>query len=164
MPGEQPKNGGNGTSKLLTVLAQSGNQWVQLATVGLVALSGLGNWVATWNSSDRNKQEIEISRRVAWESNERVRQEVIKQVDDIHQWMKASTEEFHRGNEDSAANKKVLLVFKEELEGFEARQLSVLLNQNKMMESDSQVLNEIHQIAVRLDKLKSEDQMRGAPQ
>jgi hypothetical protein len=143
----QKQNGattGNGTAKLLTVLAQSGNQWVQLATVGLVALSGVGNWVATWNSSDRNKQEIEISRRVAWEGEQRIREEVRHQIEDIHKWIQDSIDEFHKGNADSAQNKRLLGEFKEELAGFEARQLAVLNNQNSIMANQTQLLNDLH--------------------
>jgi hypothetical protein len=106
-PASQPPQS-NGVDKLLMTLAQSGDKWIQFSVLVLVGLSGLGNWAATWNSSDRNKQEIEVSRRVAWESNERIRQEVIKQVADIHEWMKNATEEFHKGNEDSASNKRML--------------------------------------------------------
>jgi hypothetical protein len=140
---EPAKPGGNGTANLLTTLAQSGNQWVQLATVGLVALSGVGNWVATWNSSDRNKQEIEISRRVAWEGEQRIREEVRRQIDDIHKWIQDSTDEFHKGNVDSAQNRRSLGEFKEELAAFEARQLAVLNNQNSIMANQTKILNDL---------------------
>jgi len=95
-------------SQLLSTLAQSGHQWVQFAVLILVGLSGFGNWVATWNSGDRSRQEIEVSRRVAWEGQERLREEVRRQVNDIHMWLKEATEEFHRGNADSAENNKML--------------------------------------------------------
>ena len=95
-------------SQLLSTLAQSGHQWVQFAVLILVGLSGFGNWVATWNSGDRSRQEIEVSRRVAWEGQERLREEVRRQVNDIHMWLKEATDEFHRGNADSAENNKML--------------------------------------------------------
>jgi|SRR6516165_12631460 len=104
-PPEQPKNG---AQKLLATLAQSGDKWVQFGILVLVGLSGFGNWAATWNSGDRNRQEIEISRRVAWEGQERLREEVRRQVNDIHMWLREATEEFHRGNADSAENNKML--------------------------------------------------------
>jgi len=141
-PSPPPKQ--NGTAALLTTLAQSGNQWVQLGTLLCVGIAGIGNWAATWNSSDRNKQEIEISRRVNWESNERIRQEVIKQVGDIHDWMKGATDEFHKGNEDTAQNRKVLMQFKEDLEGFQKRQLAALANQQSILDNQSRILKELH--------------------
>jgi hypothetical protein len=107
---------------LLTTLAQSGNHWVQLGTLALVGFAGLGNWAATWNSSDRNKQEIEISRRVAWESEARIKQEMIAQVAEIHRWMREATDEFHRGNEDSAYNRKTLDQIKKDLEDLQKKQ------------------------------------------
>ena len=139
MSGEKP----NGMIHLLTTLASSGHAWVQFGTLVLIGITGFGNWVATWNSADRNKQEIEINRRVAWEGEQRLKAELIRQVADIHDWMRKATEEFHQGNEDSAANRKLLGVFKEELEGFEARQLAVLNNQNKIMDNQTAILKEL---------------------
>jgi hypothetical protein len=139
---QQPKQ--NGMAALLTTLAQSGHQWVQLATVALVAISGLGNWVATWNSGDKSRQEIEISRRVAWEGEQRIKAELVKQVAEIHKWMQEATAEFHQGNTDSAANRKLLGLFKEELDAFEARQLAALNNQNAILRNQTDILNELH--------------------
>jgi hypothetical protein len=119
---DQPSKPPNGMNQLLSTLAQSSNQWVQLGTLAMVGLAGLGNWAATWNSADRNKNEIEISRRVAWEGEQRVRAEVIKQVQEIHNWMQEATEEFHRGNADSAANRKTLEELKKELEDLQKKQ------------------------------------------
>src|SRR5215469_12501250 len=104
----QPHKSSNGMVQLLTALAHSGDKWVQFGILLLVGLSGFGNWVATWNSADRNKQEIEVSRRVTWEGQERIRQEVFRQVAEIHRWMQEATEEFHKGNEDSASNRRTL--------------------------------------------------------
>jgi hypothetical protein len=98
----------NGISQLLSTLAQSGDKWVQFGILALVGLSGFGNWVATWNSGDRNRQEIEVSRRVAWEGQERLKEEVRRQVNDIHMWLREATQEFHKGNEDSAENNRLL--------------------------------------------------------
>lgn len=111
----------NGMTAVLSALAQSANKWVQLGTLGLIGLTGFGNWAATWNSSDRNKQEIEISRRVAWEGEQRIRAEVIKQVADIHEWMRNATDEFHKGNEDSAYNRKTLAKLSDELDDIQRR-------------------------------------------
>jgi hypothetical protein len=140
------------TSKLLTTLASSGSHWVQLGTVALVALSGLGNWAATWNSSDRNKQEIEVSRRVAWEGEQRIKQELVKQVAEIHEWMKAATVEFHQGNLDSAANRKTLGEFKEGLDAFEIRQLSALTNQEKILNNQTKILEQLQDFVKKREK------------
>ena len=134
----------NNTTALLSTLAQSGHAWVQFGTLALIALSGIGNWVATWNSSDRNRTEIEVSRRVAYESEQRIRQEVSRQVAEIHSWMQEATDEFHRGNADSADNKKILRGFQIELTNFESRQVGVLNNQTKMLQNQGQLLEELH--------------------
>jgi hypothetical protein len=106
----------NGLSQLLSTLAQSGSQWVQLGTLALVGFAGLGNWLATWNSSDRNKDEIQASRRVTEESEWRIKQELVRQVAEIHAALKQSAEEFHKGNEDSAYNHQMLDQLKKELD------------------------------------------------
>lgn len=97
----------NAMGALLT-MASTGDNWVKLSTLGLIALSGFGNWMATWNSSDRNKQEIEVSRRVTWEGEQRIREDVRKQINDMHNWMEEAKQEFHKGNEDSASNRRML--------------------------------------------------------
>ena len=112
----------NGTLVLLSTLAKSGHAWVQGGTLVLIALSGFGNWVATWNSADRNKAEIEVSRRVAWESEQRVKQELVTQVAEIHGWLKEAATEFHQGNIDSAWTRKTLAGITDELKDFEDRQ------------------------------------------
>ena len=135
----------NGMSQLLSTLAQSGDKYVQLGILILVGLSGFGNWIATWNSGDRSRQEIEVSRRVAWEGQERLREEVRRQVNDIHQWLREATEEFHKGNADSASNNKILKGFQTELQSFEARQLAALSNQTKILQGQTQILTEVHE-------------------
>jgi uncharacterized protein HemX len=109
MPTEdQDASKANGAIALLARLAHSGNAWVQFGILVLVGLSGLGNWVATWNAGDRNKAEIEVSRRINQENQDRLREEVRQQVAEIHRWINEARTEFHRGNEDSAANRKML--------------------------------------------------------
>jgi len=51
-----------------------------------------------------------------------------------------------------------------ELDDFKRWQTQAGKNQEDLMRSDSQILREIHDIAVRLDRLKSLDQQRGMPQ
>lgn len=120
-PTGDPQGTKNGLTGLLTMLAHSSNAWVQAGTLVLIAFSGLGNWVATWNSADRNKTEIEISRRVAWEGEQRIREDVRKQVADIHKWMSDATEEFHKGNADSAANRRMLAKLSDEVDDIQRR-------------------------------------------
>ena len=50
------------------------------------------------------------------------------------------------------------------LDEFEDRQKKALENQNAMMRNDTELLNEVHQIVLRLDRWKSLEQQRGAPQ
>ena len=51
-----------------------------------------------------------------------------------------------------------------ELDDFKRWQRVAGENQQAMMKNDSRLLEEVHEIAVRLDRLKTQDQMRGAPQ
>jgi len=94
----------NGTAQLLTTLAQSGDKWIQFGILCLVGISGFGNWFATQNSGQQNLA-----------GQERIKQEVREQINDMHGWIednrrfiKESVDEFHRGNADSSANRKLL--------------------------------------------------------
>jgi hypothetical protein len=118
---QPPAKSSNGMMNLLSTLAQSTNKWVQLGTLGLIAFSGIGNWVATWNSADRNKAEIEISRRVAWEGEQRIRAEVIAQVHDMHDWMVQARNSFSQGNADSAENRKMLVKLTQDIDDIERK-------------------------------------------
>ena len=51
-----------------------------------------------------------------------------------------------------------------ELDDFKRWQRQAGENQQAMMKNDSRLLEEVHQIAIRLDRLKTQEQMRGAPQ
>jgi hypothetical protein len=75
----QPPPGGkpNGTGQLLTVLAQSGDKWIQFAVLVLVGITGLGNWLATQNTSQQQLQ-----------GQQRIRDEVIQQVGQSYRWTK----------------------------------------------------------------------------
>lgn len=98
----------NGMVQALAQLAQSGHAWIQFGTLALIGLSGIGNWVATWNSANQNKEQIEINRRISWEGEQRIREDVRRQVAEIHDWIRESKDDFDRGNADSAANKRTL--------------------------------------------------------
>jgi hypothetical protein len=151
----------NSTPNVLSTLASSSSQWVQLATVGLVALSGVGNWAAT----NHNKEELSAGQ-------ERIRAEVIRQVDEIHEWVEKSRAEFHQGNEDSAANRKLLTaIMREDLQTFGDRQQTALNNQNKIMQAQTQILENdtvliqnINKIVEEFARYKKLEQQRGAPQ
>lgn len=156
---QKPADHGPGTSAVLTTLAQSPNQWVQLATVGLIALSGLGNWMATNQASDRSS-----------EGQREIRKEVREQIDDVHRWIGQNMDEFHRGNQNAESNRRMLESFNAELLDFERRQLSgletqsvMLKNQQKILENDTLVLSEVHKIVEKFDRWKTAEQMRGAP-
>ena len=135
----------NNKGTLLNALAQSPHQWVQLATVALVALTGFANWAATQNSGDRSRHEIEEARRANTEGQQRIKDEVVRQVAEIHSWLKQAQEEFHAGNADSANNRKILLAFKDELAAFETRQLAALDNQTAILKNQSAILQQLHQ-------------------
>lgn len=111
----------NGLMTALSFLAQSGHIWVQFGTLLLIAITGLFNWVATWKSSDRNKEELQINRRVAWEGEQRIRDDVRKQVQEIHDWIKESKDDFNRGNADSAENRKMLTELTRDINDIERR-------------------------------------------
>jgi len=167
---ESPPSKQNGALALLSELARSGNAWVQFGTLVLIAFTGLGNGVATWNASRENKAEIETNRRVAWEGEQRIKAVLVQQVAEIHNWMKDATSEFHQGNADSASNKKLLAKFQDELEGFESRQLRAidgiqqsLRNQNVMMDNETRILQEIRGMVERFERYKKLEQERGAP-
>jgi len=63
---QPPKQNGSATSALLQ-MASGGDNWVKLATIGLIVLSGGSNWLATQRSGDDNREEV---RRVVSEINE----------------------------------------------------------------------------------------------
>jgi hypothetical protein len=106
---------------LLTTLAQSGHAWIQAGTLILVAATGFFNWAATWNASDRNKLELETNRRIGWESEQRIRDEMRKQLTEVHDWIRESRDDFSRGNQDSAENRKMLTTVIQDLNGIERK-------------------------------------------
>jgi hypothetical protein len=111
----------NGIAALLTTLAQSSSVWVQGGTLLLIGISGFGNWVATWNSADRNKTEIEVSRRVAWEGEQRIKAEVVRQVQEMHDWVAQARAAFAQGNTDSAENRRMLVKLSQNVEDIERK-------------------------------------------
>jgi len=123
----------NGTTQLLATLAQSGDKWIQFGILCLVGLSGLGNFFATQTAQLQNTA-----------GQDRIRVEVREQIAEMHtwiqqnrEWIKQSVDEFHKGNADSSENRKILEQFKEEIIGFEKRQLAMLNNQ-------TEILNQLH--------------------
>jgi len=135
-PGSKP----NGASQLLTLLAQSGDKWIQFGVLVLVGISGLGNFVATQSAQNQNTA-----------GQDRIRLEVREQIAEMHkwisenrEWIKQSVDEFHKGNVDSGENRKTLEEFKSELAGFEKRQMAVLSNQTSIMNSQTAILEKLH--------------------
>jgi len=78
--------------------------------------------------------------------------------------MRDATDEFHKGNADSAANKKMLVDFKDEVIGFEKRQLTALDNQKEIIRVQGQILTHTHEIVERFERWKKLEQQRGAPE
>src|SRR4029077_1082595 len=150
-----PKNGPS--AAVLTTLASSSNMWVQLSTVALVAISGFGNWAATWESSDRNKQEIV-------QKADRIRAEAKQQIDDIHKWIAESQDEFHKGNIDSSINRRILSQFKDEMSDFERRQMVMLSNQSSMLENQGKILAEQNKIMDQMHGWVEEHKKQEKPQ
>ena len=74
----------------------------------------------------------------------------------------------HTGNvqitEEQRAGLRQMADLHNELDDFKRWQRVAGENQQLMMKNDSRLLEETHEIAVRLDRLKALDQMRGAPQ
>lgn len=158
-PGSEAKKA-NGMAHVLASLATSGSAWVQLGTLALIGLSGLGNWIATWNSANENKAQIEINRRVAWEGEQRIRDDVRREIQEIHEWIRESKDDFEKGNRDSAANRKMLGGIVEEIHAGQENQTKLLENQTALLrgqkvvlENDAKILAEI---ARALSPLRSE--------
>jgi hypothetical protein len=86
---------------LLTTLAQSSSQWVQLATVGLVAVSGLGNWLATNNNGGETRTQVAVAREQAF----RDLRDLHNALDDFEKRQKAVLE----GLQLSARNQQQML-------------------------------------------------------
>ena len=140
MPPQPPQN----SSGILTTLAGSSHAWVQLATVALVALSGVGNWIATNQSAARSQAELELNRRATGESETRLKAELVRKVAEIHSWLKDAQAEFHQGNLDSAANRKTLLELvnaqQTNINDFETRLTALLSNQGNMLKNQNDLL------------------------
>jgi|SRR5215469_932758 len=74
----------------------------------------------------------------------------------------------HTGNvqlgEEQRQGLRQLRELHSELDDFKRWQRQAGENQQQILKNDSHLLEEVHEIAVRLDRLKNLDQMRGAPQ
>lgn len=58
MSQDNPKNG-NGKISLLTTIAAGGDNMVKIATLGLVLLSGVGNWIKTGQAGGATRTEVD---------------------------------------------------------------------------------------------------------
>lgn len=140
VPEQKPPNEVTG---LLSTLARSSDRWVQLATLGLIAFSGFGNWAATNNASQQTfAGQLEI------------RREAREQLNDLHRWIQGNMDEFHKGNEDVAANRRTLQKVIEEIHQAEKNQTLLLENQAKILENDAIVLAEVRKGVEKLSDQK----------
>jgi hypothetical protein len=136
----------NGPNALLAKLATSGDKTVQLGILILVGLSGLGNFLSTQSASRENLS-----------GQQAIQAAVREQINDIHHWQEAnynwvrrSIDEFHKGNEDTAANRKMLQALLDEFgTAIESQtkmlenQTRMLQNQNVTMANDTKILEEL---------------------
>jgi len=74
----------------------------------------------------------------------------------------------HTGNvqlgEEQRQGLRQLRELHSELDDFKRWQKMAGENQEQILKNDSRLLEEVHEIAVRLDRLKTQGQMRGMPQ
>lgn len=56
----------NGTGKLLSTLAASGDKAIQFGILVLVGLSGLGNWLSTNQNATQTRGEVNVAREQAY--------------------------------------------------------------------------------------------------
>lgn len=112
----------NGVNALLT-MASTGDNWVKLATIGLVAFSGAGNWFATKQDGAQSREQIE-------QKIEQVRSQAASEIHEVYVKLKESGDAFRANNEDSARAR--------ELAEQNTKELAEILK------TQQQILNEIH--------------------
>jgi hypothetical protein len=111
---------------LLTTLASSGDNWVKLGTLALVAFSGFGNWIAT----QHNGGEINANGALLREQ----RAQLVKEVGQMHD----QVNDIYRQFDDVVERQKQdMTMIKESL-----------ANQTQMLKNQQQMLSAIHQSTV----------------
>src|ERR1700746_1867710 len=75
----------NGKLALLQTLASSGDNWVKLGTLALVALSGIGNFLTTKDQGHRNRHEVEAQTHEIWQALNRNKDDFRELVRDAGQ-------------------------------------------------------------------------------
>lgn len=81
----------NHKAKILSILAESPNLWVQLGTLATIVLAGVGNFTATWQSSSINHRELE---------------QAISEVHRIHDALRRNADEFRQSNDDARVTRE----------------------------------------------------------
>ena len=134
----------NGNGEKLAKLLQ-GMNW---PTVALVALTGGGNLMATF----QNRSQIDYGR-----------ERVMRQVNDLHEALDATE---RRQKEAIAHFEELLVNDKHEISQLStslANQTKMLENQNKVMGSQMEILEGTHAMVSKFEKWKAAEQMRGVP-
>jgi hypothetical protein len=108
------------------LLTSSGDNWVKLGTLALVALSGLGNWIAT----QRNSDEINANGALLRAQRAQVVKEVGRMRDEVNEIYRQFSGIVERQKQDVAMINKSLE------------------NQTQMLKNQQQGLSEIHKITV----------------
>lgn len=78
----------NGLTSVLSTLASSGDNWVKLGTLALVAVSGIGNFVQTQRTGAENRHQIDRDVREIWQALDRNKDEFHRMVQDSDQTRK----------------------------------------------------------------------------
>jgi hypothetical protein len=120
------KESSHNVTTLLTTLASSGDNWVKLGTLTLVALSGLGNWIAT----QRNSDEINANGALLHEQ----RTQVFNKVSQMHDELNDIYRQFDNLVE---RQKQGITMMNESLE-----------NETRMLKNQQQMLSDIHKSTV----------------
>lgn len=80
----------NGRNKILEALATTGDSWVKLATLFLVAISGLFNFIATEKSGVDSRQQLE------------------REIHEVHSALDRNKEEFRQIVQDAAETRRIV--------------------------------------------------------
>ena len=139
--GQQNKQ--NGTTQLLMTLASSGDNWVKLGTLGLVALSGVGNWVTTNQNAQETRHRVDD-----------VRAQAAAEIHELYFIVRNAVEEFHRNNEDSRRAREAA----EDNEKYARDSMQLIHNfmdnRGKLLEEQTQMLKAQQQLLVQIRQQK----------
>lgn len=108
-------NGNNKAVNVLTALATSGDTWVKLGTLLLVAISGLGNFVATEQSGSSTRGQLE------------------KEIHEIYAALDRNRDTFRQIAQDAANNRAALAKEAQDTMRKLANQGQILSNEDKII-------------------------------